>query len=122
MERCHLKARPGTTQLVKGIGGLDTPISAVGSLSAGERQLVALARAILRGSQVVVLDEATSQIDTVVDDAVRVFDSSNEFKLIVLQIQRTIREELANAMVRGTCSRHLCISNDVDRSSQLRIV
>ena len=72
MERCHLKAKEGRTQLLREIGDLDTPISATGSFSAGERQLVALARAILRGSQVVILDEATSQIDTAVDDEVRV--------------------------------------------------
>ena len=47
---------------------LDTPISQSGSLSAGERQLVALARAVLRRSNVVILDEATSQIDTALDD------------------------------------------------------
>ena len=45
-------------------------ISSNGSLSAGERQLVALARAILRRSQVIILDEATSQIDTNLDDQV----------------------------------------------------
>lgn len=50
---------------------LDTPISQTGSLSAGERQLVALARAVLRRSNVVIMDEATSQIDTALDDQVR---------------------------------------------------
>ncbi|TBU62826.1 P-loop containing nucleoside triphosphate hydrolase protein [Dichomitus squalens] len=62
---------------------LDMPISQTGSLSAGERQLVAMARAILRHSNVVILDEATSQIDSDLDD----------------QIQRTIREEFAGAIV-----------------------
>ena len=51
---------------------LDTPISQSGSLSAGERQLVALARAVLRRSNVVIMDEATSQIDTALDDQVSV--------------------------------------------------
>lgn len=49
---------------------LDTAISQTGSLSAGERQLVALARAVLRRSNVVIMDEATSQIDTQLDDRV----------------------------------------------------
>ncbi|KAI0833629.1 P-loop containing nucleoside triphosphate hydrolase protein [Trametes gibbosa] len=87
LERCHL------TTILKGSMqhsrespsniSLDMPISQTGSLSAGERQLVAMARAILRRSNVVILDEATSQIDTDLDD----------------QIQRTIREEFAGAIV-----------------------
>ncbi|KAI0636054.1 P-loop containing nucleoside triphosphate hydrolase protein [Trametes polyzona] len=87
LERCHL------TTILKGSMqrsnespsniSLDMPISQTGSLSAGERQLVAMARAILRRSNVVILDEATSQIDTELDD----------------QIQRTIREEFAGAIV-----------------------
>ena len=52
------------------ITSLDTPIGPMGPLSAGERQLVALARAIMRRSQVIILDEATSQIDTNLDDQV----------------------------------------------------
>jgi hypothetical protein len=41
-----------------------------GSLSAGEKQLLALARATLRCTQAIILDEATSQIDSNFDDQV----------------------------------------------------
>ncbi|KAF7307138.1 P-loop containing nucleoside triphosphate hydrolase protein [Mycena indigotica] len=78
LERCHL-----TTLLKhKESSILDMPVSA-GSLSAGERQLVALSRAILRRTNIIIMDEATSQIDSHLDD----------------QIQKTIREELSGAIV-----------------------
>jgi len=83
LERCHLlpllrKSSPSSSSVT-----LDMSISQGGSLSAGERQLVALARAILRKTSIIILDEATSQIDSRLDD----------------QIQKTIREELSSAMV-----------------------
>jgi ATP-binding cassette, subfamily B, bacterial len=44
--------------------GLDTPVHERGvSLSSGERQLIALGRAFLAGPRVLVLDEATSNLD-----------------------------------------------------------
>jgi ABC-type multidrug transport system fused ATPase/permease subunit len=48
---------------------LDMPITA-NSLSAGEKQLLSLARAILRRTNIVILDEATAQVDQDLDDKV----------------------------------------------------
>lgn len=56
---------------VNGELSLELPIGQEGTLSAGERQLVALARAVLRRTNIVILDEATSQIDNKLDDQVR---------------------------------------------------
>jgi ATP-binding cassette, subfamily C, bacterial len=54
----------GATELVRGIGGLDVLLGhGGGTLSAGERQLIALARAYASEATVVVLDEATSHLD-----------------------------------------------------------
>jgi ATP-binding cassette, subfamily B, bacterial len=49
-------------------GGLQTKVTAVGdAISLGQKQLVAFMRAVLRDPQILILDEATANIDTVTE-------------------------------------------------------
>lgn len=65
-------AATGVDRLVATLpDGLDTVVTDEGALSAGEKQLITIARAFLADPDVLVLDEATSQVDTRTEQAVQ---------------------------------------------------
>jgi len=53
-------------------GGLDAPVNQGGiNLSAGQGQLISLARALVAGSDLIVMDEATSSVDSITEGLIQ---------------------------------------------------
>jgi len=60
------------TDVITSLGGLEASIvEGAENLSAGQRQLMCIARTMLRHSKVIMLDEATASIDTATDQLVQ---------------------------------------------------
>lgn len=79
---------------------LDSEIaSGGGNLSVGQRQIIALARAIVRGSKLLILDEATSAIDYNTDSI----------------IQKSLRQELGKDVTVVTVAHRLSTIMDADK-------
>lgn len=76
-------------------GGLDHPVGERGSnLSSGQRQLVSFARALLGNPTILILDEATSNVDPETEDLIRNAVSkiiTNQTTLIIAHRLSTVR-------------------------------
>lgn len=79
----HAVAELGMRLLVERLGGDDAAVDPA-SLSAGERQLITLARAFLAPARLVLLDEATCHLDAAAEATVEHAFAAREGSLIVI--------------------------------------
>ena len=81
--------------------GLDTPLAKSGAgLSSGERQLVSIARALAREPQIILLDEATSYIDSQTEAAIhKALDNLTAGRTCILVAHRLSTARTADKIV-----------------------
>jgi ATP-binding cassette subfamily C protein len=84
-EISHAVAAVGLDETISRLGGYDAEIPpGGGTLSPGERQLIALARVYLSPAQVVILDEATCHLDPVAEERAEQAFAERRSTLIVI--------------------------------------
>lgn len=82
--------------------GYDTPVGALGDhLSAGEKQRLGLARAFLRGSELILLDEPTSNVDSINEGMIlKALQEQKRKKSIILVSHRESTMAIADRIYR----------------------
>lgn len=85
---------------VAGLGGLDGALEqAGGNLSGGQRQRLSLARTLLRRSPLLILDDATSALDTITEKKILSALGHQEDRAMILITQRIRTAEMADKVL-----------------------
>lgn len=87
--------RVGLWSIVTDAGGLDTEMDAEELLSHGQRQLFCLARAMLRSSKILIIDEATASVDLQTDNIMQEITNEHFAGCTIIAVAhrlQTIRE------------------------------